>query len=95
MESKSSLRDRFNKVLLLKLETHSAPSWLANLKLLKAELGQIVFVGILHKAYWFDIKRNHFTMIVDALEEVCPQFGPFSRENIFFHEGYLIQVHTE
>ena len=87
MESKSSLRDRFNKVLLRKLETHSAPSWLANLKLLKAELGQIVFGGIPHKAYWFDIKRNHFSMIVDVLEEVCPQFGPFSRKNVLFHGG--------
>ena len=49
--------------------------------------GKITFGGIPHKAYWFDLKRNHFSIIVDVLNEVCPHLGPFNKKTIIFQEN--------
>ena len=92
MGSQKSLQDIFEQTLLRKLETQRAPSWLANLEILKAELEKIEFGGIPHKAYWFDIQRNHLPLLIEILEEICPQLGPFKRTNLFFKENSYSKV---
>ena len=83
MESKSDLNAQFANVFFRKLENQSSPSWLAKLKMLEGKKGKITFGGIPHKAYWFDLKRNHFSIIVDVLNEVCPHLGPFNKKTSF------------
>ena len=63
MESKSDLNAQFANAFYRKLENQSSPSWLAKLKMLEGKKGKITFGGIPHKAYWFDLKRNHFSII--------------------------------
>ena len=83
MESKSDLNAQFANAFYRKLENQSSPSWLAKLKMLEGKKGKITFGGIPHKAYWFDLKRNHFSIIVDVLNEVCPHLGPFNKKPSF------------
>ena len=87
MESKSDLNAEFSNAFYRKLENQSSPSWLAKLKMLEGKKGKITFGGIPHKAYWFDLKRNHFSIIVDVLNEVCPHLGPFNKKTIIFQEN--------
>ena len=87
MESKSDLNAQFANAFYRKLENLSSPSWLVKLKMLECRKGKITFGGIPHKAYWFDLKRNHFSIIVDVLNEVCPHLGPFNKKTIIFQEN--------
>ena len=87
MESKSDLNAQFANAFYRKLENQSSPSWLAKLKMLEGKKGKITFGGIPHKAYWFDLKRNHFSIIVDVLNEVCPHLGPFNKKTVIFQEN--------
>ena len=87
MESKSDLNAQFANAFYRKLVNQSSPSWLAKLKMLEGKKGKITFGGIPHKAYWFDLKRNHFSIIVDVLNEVCPHLGPFNKKTIIFQEN--------
>ena len=87
MESKSELNAQFANAFYRKLENQSSPSWLAKLKMLEGKKGKITFGGIPHKAYWFDLKRNHFSIIVDVLNEVCPHLGPFNKKTTIFNKN--------
>ena len=71
---------QFSKILMQKIEIHDFPRWMRKMNLKGFNEQLVIFDGIEHEAYWFDIQRNHTALLRDVLEEAFPGEGPFKEQ---------------
>ncbi len=75
---------QFNHALRQQLNSRTAPPWLEELQLVGIDEHKIVFSGIDHAAYQYDLRRNHQSRLFSVLEEIFPEYAPFYEKHIAF-----------
>ena len=89
----------FKKLLEHNLPSDIKHSWVDSLELLKISPSKVIFGGIPHKIYRYEIKTNHESLLVMVLDKLFPEISPFS-EKIFeykigSHKKYKKLYQTE
>ena len=89
MELNREQSDKFKKFLKDKLPTNRKNSWFENLQLLKITTSNVIFGGITHRVYRYEIKTNHEFLLVKVLDELFPEYSPFSSKIFVYNIGVV------
>jgi len=87
MDLSDEKRSEFKKLLVDYLPSNIKHSWVDTIKLLKISPSKVIFGGIPHKIYRYEIKTNHESLLIKILEKLLPEKAPFSNKQFEYKIG--------
>ena len=89
MELNQEQSNEFKECVRCSLPAQENQAWLNSLKLMKITPSKVIFGGIAHKVYRYEIKTNHETLLKKVLDELYPEKAPFSEKKFEYKIGYI------
>jgi len=71
---------QFKECLQTYLPSNVKHSWVNTLQLIKITPSKVIFGGILHKIYRYEIKTNYESILIKVLDQLFPEKSPFSEK---------------
>ena len=80
MELNQEQISKFKDSLRYYLSSDDNKSWIDSLQSLKIKSSKVIFGGISHRIYRYEIRTNHETLLIKVLDEQFPEYYPFSNK---------------
>ena len=89
MEFNKEQKIEFTKRIRDNFPAKSNNSWIENLHLINISKSKVIFGGIPHRVYRYEIKTNHEELIIKILDEIYPEHSPFSKKYFEYKIGVI------